>query len=171
VPGLAIAVAVVAVAPAAALGPATATLPVKGGVEIKPNRFLKETSHFGLDRVSIRPGGTLTIVNKTDEAHTFSLVKPSQVPRNARELGQCFEGGVCAKLEVAHGAVDPNTGEERDPTIPLVNVGKDGFNQPGDSVVFGPKKKAKVKVTAKKGQTLSFICAIHPWMSGKLDVE
>jgi plastocyanin len=171
VPGLAMGAAVVAVAPAAALGPATATLPVKDGAEFKANRYIKDKQRFGLDRVSIRPGGTLTIDNKTGEEHTFSLVKRSQVPGNLKEMGKCFEGGVCAKIGVSHGAINPDTGEEQEPTTPLVNVGKDGFNQPGDSVVFKPRSKTKVKVTARKGQTLSFICAIHPWMQGKLDVE
>jgi plastocyanin len=171
-PALGLAVAVAAVVPAtAAQAPSKATVKAVGKVEFKPNRYVKDGMRWNSDVTVIKSGGTLTIVNKTDQPHSFSLVKRSQLPRNMAQMEGCFGPGPCDELAVAHGAVDPETGEERDPTIPLVNVGKEGFDRPGDSVVFGPNSKTTVKITAKKGTKLYYLCAIHPWMQGKLDVK
>ena len=62
-----------------------------------------------------------------------------------------------------------------------MNAGKAGFNQPGDSIVLPPAggaaaakaqaSKSQLKITAPKGKTLYFICAIHPWMQGKVEVR
>jgi plastocyanin len=35
----------------------------------------------------------------------------------------------------------------------------------------GRDKTNTVKVTAKPGTTLYFLCAVHPWMQGKIVVE
>jgi plastocyanin len=174
VPALGLAVALAAVVPATAQNaPSKATLNVVGKPEFKANRYVKDSMRFGRDITVVKSGGTLTIVNKTDQPHSFSLVKKSQLARNMAAMEGCFSpNGACGKLMVAHGFIDPATGEEREePTTPLVHVGKEGFDQPGDSVVFRPKSKTKVKITAKKGAQLSFLCGFHPWMQGKLDVK
>jgi plastocyanin len=171
-PAIGLAIALVAVVPATAQNaPSKATLNVVGMAKFKANRYVMDDMRFGRDITVVKSGGTLTIVNKTDQPHSFSLVKKSQLARNMAQMEACFGRGPCDELAVAHGAVNPETGEEQDPTIPLVNVGKEGFDQPGDSVVFGPRSKTKVKITAKKGSQLYFLCAIHPWMQGKLDVK
>jgi plastocyanin len=171
-PALGLAITMAAVVPATAQNaPSKATLNVVGMAEFKANRYVKDGMRFGRDITVVKSGGTLTIVNKTDQPHSFSLVKKSQLARNMAQMEGCFGRGPCDELALTHGAVNPETGEEQDPTIPLVNVGKEGFDQPGDSVVFGPKSKTKVKITAEKGTQLYFLCAIHPWMQGKLDVK
>jgi hypothetical protein len=54
----------------------------------------------------------------------------------------------------------------------VVNVGKPGLNQPGDSILITAEDPViKARVTAQAGTTLRFICAIHPWMQGKLIVK
>jgi hypothetical protein len=163
------AIAAVAVAvPAFAGGPPTrVTQKIVGGPKFVPNRLIGDTMHFKKDRINIAKGGTLTVVDTTKAPHSLSLVKKSEVPRSARAVEACFEKGPCGKLAVAHGAVNPDTGEEQDPTTPLVNVGKAGFNQPGDSVLIPPGGKAKVKVTTSQG--LYYICALHPWMLGSIN--
>jgi plastocyanin len=169
--GLAAAVAVVAAAIAvpalAATPPASVTQQTVGGPKFVPNRLMADTVHFKLDRIAIKNGGTVTLVDKTKAPHTFSLVKRSQVPTSARAVDGCFEKGPCRQLAIDHGAVNPVTGEDQDPTEPLVNKGKAGFNQPGDSVLIPPGGKVKVKVTS--GQSLYYICAIHPWMNGAIN--
>ncbi len=171
VPALGLAVAVAAVAPAAALGPATATLTATGKTVFKPNRYIQDGVRYGRDVTAIRPGGRLTMADRTGQPHTFSVVRRGQVPGNLREMEACFgPNGICGKLAVDHGAVNPETGEEQDPTVPLVNVGAAGFNAPGDSLVLGPKRKRTLKVTAKAGKDLYLLCVIHPWMQAKLDV-
>jgi plastocyanin len=170
-PALGLLVAVAAVAPAvAAEAPSKATLKTVGGMVYEPNRLVGDDMRFNKDVITIKSGGTLSLVDKTGQPHTLSLVKKGQLPRTMKQMDGCFGAGPCDELAVAHGAVDEN-GEQQDPTTPLVNVGKAGFDRPGDSVVNGPKQKGTVKITAKKGTTLYYICAIHPWMQGKIVVK
>ncbi len=131
----------------------------------KPNRFIGDGMRFGRDVTVMKSRGTLTIRNKTKEPHTFSIVKKSQVPRTAKQAERCT---VCRALGMAHGV--PENGEGP-PTIPVVDKGATGLSSPAESVAFGPKQTLKVKITAKTGRTLSFLCAIHPWMQGKLAVR
>ena len=161
----ALALIVAAVIPAVAATPRNATLTVKGGTVFKPNRFIGDGMRFGRDVTVIKSRGTLTIKNRTREPHTFSIVRKSEVPRTARQAERCT---VCEVLGQAHG-VPPNG--EGGPTIPLVNRGAPGFNQRGDSVAFGPRQQVRAKITARSGRTLNFICALHPWMLGKVAVR
>jgi hypothetical protein len=170
VPALAVLAAAVLVVPAVAQNkPRKATLTAVGGVKFVPNRTIGDTMRFKGDTVSIRKGGTLTLVDKTKQPHSFSLVRKSQVPRKAAAVDACFEKGPCGKLAVDHGAINPDTGEEQDPTTPLVNAGRAGFNQPGDSVLIPPGGRAKVKITS--AGPLYYICAIHPWMLGAVNAK
>jgi hypothetical protein len=162
---VAIAVPAIAGAPKA---PSRATQATVGGVKFVPNRSIADTMHFKKDEIDVRKGGKIVIRDKTKQAHSFSLVTKKQVPKKAAQVDACFEKGPCGELAVKHGAVDPNTGEEQEPTTPLVNAGKAGFNQPGDSVLIPPGGKVTVDVTG--GKDMYYICAIHPWMLGKIDV-
>jgi plastocyanin len=169
---LVVAVAVLAAAvavPAFAAAPSKVTQTTLGGGKFVPNRYIQDGLHFKLDRVNIKKGGTLTLVDKSKAPHSFSLVKTSQVPQTLRGVDGCFEKGPCGKLAVEHGAVDPVTGEEKDPDTPLVNAGKAGFNQPGDSVLIPPGGKTKIKITS--AGPLYYICAIHPWMQGAINAK
>jgi plastocyanin len=168
VPALAALAVVLFVVPAVAgTSPAKVTQSIVGGTKFVPNRMIADTMHFKKDRLAVKKGGTITLVDKTKAPHSFSLVKRSEVPRKARAVDACFEKGPCGRLAVEHGAINPQTGEEQEPTVPLVNKGKDGFNQPGDSVYVPPGSRVKVKVTSAKA--LYYICAIHPWMNGAIN--
>jgi hypothetical protein len=170
IPALAVMVAAAVAVPALAQSdaPRKATLKAVGKVTFKPNTFVNDTTRFHLDTVTIRRGGTLTVVDRTRQPpHTFSIVRKNQVPRTLRRVEGCFEGP-CLDIFAAHGAIDPETGEEREPTETRVNAGKPGFNRPGDSVLIPPRGRAKLKITGSRD--LYYICAIHPWMSGKVDV-
>jgi plastocyanin len=148
--------------------PSQVTQKIINRTKFVPNRYIQEGLRFKLDRINIRKGGTVTLVDTSKEEHTFSLVKKSQVPGTIRQLEACFSPqGVCGKIGVRHGAINPDTGEEQEPTTPLVDVGKAGFNQPGDSVIVPGGKRVKVKVTS--AQALYYICAIHPWMQGAIN--
>ena len=169
--GIAAVAAIVAVAvavPAFAGGaPTRVTQKVVGGGKFVSNRSVSDTQHFRKDRLSVAKGGTVVLVDTTKQPHSFSLVTKRQVPTKLAQVDACFEKGPCGKLAVDHGAVNPDTGEEQDPTTPLVNKGKPGFNQPGDSVLIPPGGRTTVKVTS--GQALYYICAIHPWMNGAIN--
>ena len=152
---------------AAAEAPRKATLTAVGGTEFKVNRYVADTMRFNRDKVTIRSGGTLTIRNRTEAPHTFSLVKRSDLPRSFAQMEKCFEeNGACAEIAAGHGVTSP----ESEPTNPLVEAGAAGFDVAGDSAIF-MNDPLKLKITAAKGKNLSYICIIHPWMQGKVAVR
>jgi plastocyanin len=169
-PALAVMISAAVAVPAFAQNgaPRKATLKAIGKASFKANRYVKDGMRFDRDVVRIRKGGTLTLVDRTKAPHSFSLVKKSDLPRTMRQMEACFGPGPCDDLAIAHGAINPDTGEEQDPTTPLVNVGPDGFNEPGDSTLLPPGGSTKVKITGSGDKY--YLCAIHPWMLGKVDV-
>jgi hypothetical protein len=171
VPALAVVIAAALVVPALAQRPAPrqATLQAVGKVTFKANRFVRDGMRFNRDQVVLRRNGRLTLRDRTRQPHTLSVVRRNQLPRNLRQMENCFGSGPCDEIAVAHGAINPDTGEEQDPTTPLVNVGPAGFNQPGDSVLIPPRGRVNVEVTGRND--LYYLCAIHPWMLGKIDVR
>jgi hypothetical protein len=172
---LAVAAVVVVVAaavavPALAAAPRNVQLKAIGGAKMVPNRHVIDTMRFDRNVFSIQTGGKVTLIDRTKQPHTWSVVKRGQVPQNIRQMDACFGKGPCDDLAIAHGAINPETGEEQEPTTPLVNVGKEGFNRPGDSVLMPPGGRTSVRITAGAGSTLRFICAIHPWMQNEVKV-
>ncbi len=130
---------------------------------------------------TVKKGAKLTIQNDTSvEAigpHTFSLVKPSLLPRTEAEMMECGgsetapPAGVCLTVAKAH-EVDFQTFKV---AKPIVEAGKKGWNtsfgKTGDSWYTETQgEKHSRRVTAKAGTTLTFFCAIHPFMTGKIKV-
>jgi plastocyanin len=144
----------------------SATLVARSGTKVVINKYIADTSRFTPGTVTIKSGGTLTLKSVGGVPHTFSLVKASQLPRTAKAVNDCLPKGVCGELAKAHEA-DPSS--DAPPKKILVDTGATGFDQAGDSVFF--QGTTKVKITAKAGTTLRFLCAIHPWMQGKLVVR
>src|SRR5215213_2666877 len=93
--------AAVAVPAFAQTAPKTTTLKAVGKGTFKANRYVKDGVHFNRDIVTIRKGGTLTLVDTTRQPHTFSLVKKSQVPRTMRQVEGCFGKGPCDEIAIA----------------------------------------------------------------------
>jgi hypothetical protein len=144
-------------------------------LKVVPNRYVQDGLRWNKDVYTVKSGGTLTVVNDAaDEGpHTLTVVKKKDLPRTAKAVFNC---ALCNKLIKAHGA-DPNT--EAPPKFQYLENGV-GQNTPpkldraGDSGVTGPGKKGEhiaFKVTAKKGTQLYFMCIIHPWMQGKIQVQ
>jgi len=139
---------------------------IKGGTSMTPGESITDDQHFTPSDLEVKSGATVKLVNKakTEDPHTISLVKKSDLPKTA---SQAFN---CAACNAILGSHEPNdqTGE---PGKPVVDVGQPGYDQPGDSTFVPPKGKISFKVTAKKGSTLYYLCAIHPWMQGKIKVK
>jgi plastocyanin len=170
VTAIAVVVAAAVAVPAFAAAPKNVQLKAIGGAKMVPNRHVIDTMRFNRNVFQIQTGGKVTLIDRTEQPHSWSAVKRGQVPRNIRQMDACFGKGPCDDLAIAHGAINPDTGEEQEPTTPLVNVGKEGFNAPGDSVLIPPGGKSSVRITADAGSTLNFICAIHPWMQNQVKV-
>ena len=140
---------------------------MKGKFVVKRNKFFKDGVHFTPGKSSIRSGGSLTLRNRTEEPHTFSIVKASEVPGTPGKMLNCGSPGTVCDTIFTALAPDP----EGNPTKPVVDVGTAGIDQPGDTIVLNPKQTTKVNVSASKGTTLRYICAFHAWMQGQLRVR
>jgi plastocyanin len=160
--------AAVAATPAGTKTTTKPSIKMLSGFSFVPNRYTQDKTRFDQDVYSLKSGVTISIRNtSSDEPHTLSIVKKSQVPKTPRTLGGCFEGGVCGALAQAHQFPEG----EGPPAVPVVNKGADGLDTTGDSVFFNPNQRRSLKLTAKKGTTLNFICIIHPWMQAQIRVR
>jgi plastocyanin len=157
---------------AAGGAPSKAKVGIVGKESFQPNGSLTIGFHFAPGPVVIRSGGTITMTNNTADAHTLSIVKKAQVPRTLLQVQNCE---ACGEIAKSHGINLEGPPLHGPPPILLVNVGAAGFNQPGDSVIVGPKGRGHnsvtFKVTARAGTVLNFICAFHPWMEGRFIVK
>jgi hypothetical protein len=173
--GFALSATGVAVAAKTSAAPATTTIKVSQKLVMKPNRYIQDGLKWNKDVYHVRSGGTLHIVNTvaTEGPHTFSVVKKNQLPRTA---AQTFNCRICNKIAQELGANpnDPNS----QPQFQYAENGvgtntPPNVDRPGDTGLTGQGKRGEsidLKVTARKGTTLYFLCAIHPWMQAKVIV-
>lgn len=160
---------------AMAAGPAKTTIGTKASFKFKANRYIQEGLRWNKDSYEVGSGGTLHVVNSDGGSgpHTFTVLAKKDVPKTAKTLFSCK---ACAALAKAHGA-DPES--DAPPTFPFLENGvgqatAPDVDRPGDSGITGEGKKGEsidLKVTAKAGSTLYFICLIHPWMQSKVEVK
>lgn len=173
-----VSVAIGAAGAAGAAGSAPSRTTIKAVTSaptVKINRYIQDGLRWNKDVYTIKSGGTLHIVNDAaDEGpHTFTVVKKGDEPKNGRQVVSC---SICQKLGQAHGA-DPNS--DAPPKFQYLENGvgqttPPDVDRPGDSGVTGPGQKGEsidLKVTAKSGTVLRFICLIHPWMQAKVLVK
>lgn len=130
---------------------------------------------------TITEGDELEIVNDTNPRqigpHTFALVTKGSQPKTPRARKNCFTPKhICLAIAKWHGF---NKREEV--TINPAKAGPEGWStmgsvkKKGDSWFTGLKKGASFsqQVTSNETtepQTLYFMCAVHPWMQGKVTV-
>ena len=166
-----VAIAAVGMGVAAASGatkvPKVDHIGIKSGGKVKPGFFIQDGLRFTPYVSTVKSGGTVVIKGDkgayNEGPHTFALVKKSQLPKTVAQVNSCAQ---CGKIAQQLGA-DPNP---QAPPAKTFDDGGDGFNKPGD-VVFFEKNPAALKITAKKGTKLFFMCAIHPWMQAKVIVQ
>ena len=172
--GLALVAGATAVGLIASAGPASAQYNIGTGPRTIQIVMKGKEPMFKAPK-TISAGAKLTIVNKTAASkigpHTFSLVVKSRLPKNAKQVKACGNLKlVCGDIAKAHKFAPPETINK-----PTVDVGKKGwdksFGKTGDSW-FTPNKGTKQArvVSAKAGTTLYFMCAVHPFMQGKIKV-
>jgi hypothetical protein len=126
-------------------------------------------------------GEQLQVVNTTNAKqvgpHTFSLVTPESIPKTKKARQICFtKGHICKAIASWHGVKGNGP-----PTINPAEAGAEGWDTlgslttKGDSWFTGSKPGAsfvqRVSAGATAGPvTIYFMCAIHPWMHGKITV-
>jgi plastocyanin len=166
----------VATVPTAGAAAKKGKIRITGGPIFKPGVMIGDNVRFNRT-TTVKSGGTVKIVNKgAPEAgpHTVSLLKKTALPRTMAQAEPCFEGqGVCAPLFAAHEVPEDPEGM---PGVIQYNAGAAGFDTmgdkdtAGDSLFIAPGQGGSIKVTADKGSTLTYFCAVHPWMQGKITV-
>jgi hypothetical protein len=160
------------------LATAESTAPTEEGVatiEIKMEG--KKMGFFGPS--TVHEGETLRIVNDTKPSmvgpHTFSLVTKGSLPKTPKQRKTCFTPGhICMAIAEWHHFNPKNEKVSKED----VDAGPEGWStmgsvkKEGDSWFSGEKPGGETErtVTAKAGTTLYYICAVHPWMQGKIKV-
>jgi plastocyanin len=148
---------------------------VDKGVSFAPNKYIQDNMFFSPGTVTVASGGTVTFTYggmKSEEPHTLTIVKRSELPRTAAQVNNCR---ACQQYATPHLK---NPKAEPGPNNPIVHwtldKGQPGLDEPGDSIAIqepGPHKTITAKVTAPAGTMLYFLCAVHPWMQGKIVVH
>jgi hypothetical protein len=171
--------ALAALLPSLANGAETApTIPLTGKTDTVFIRDGKAGLRFVAPK-TVAFGDELKVVNQTNPKqvgpHTFSLVEPSLIPKTPKARQLCFtKSHICKAIATWHGAKGNGP-----PTVNPVQAGAPGWStegnltEKGDSWFTGEKPAASFEqlVTAEPGTTIHFMCAIHPWMHGSIEVQ
>lgn len=129
---------------------------------------------------SIVNGEDLAVVNQTDPRkfgpHTFSLVTKASLPKTAKARQLCFTPKhICRSIATWHG-VKGNGPVKVNPVIgPNGWSALGSLNEVGDSWFTGNKAGTSFVAptafdTSAGAQRIYFLCAIHPWMQGTINV-
>jgi hypothetical protein len=128
---------------------------------------------------TIASGAELEVLNTTNPKkvgpHTFSLVTKGSIPKTKNAINNCFTPKhICMSIAKWHG-----TNGKGPVTKNPATAGLDGWDtlgsvtKKGDSWFTGEKESGtsiEQPVTAAAGTTLYFMCAIHPFMHGSIEV-
>ncbi|MGB7587072.1 MAG: hypothetical protein WBM00_00010 [Solirubrobacterales bacterium] len=149
-----------------------------------PTVFIKgskdETLHFVAPK-TIVAGEELKVLNTTNAKevgpHTFSLVTKGSIPKTAKARQLCFTPHhICKAIASWHGVKGNGP-----PKINPAEAGLTGWDtlgsltKEGDSWFTGTKPAASIEqpvsISTAAGPTkIYFMCAIHPWMHGSIEV-
>lgn len=141
------------------------TVRIRGENEVKINQRIQSTLSFHDEKARVEQGETLTWVREetTGEPHTITLADADDLPGTFDEVFECGGPGT---------ACEPAGGHFTDPPTPVINAGAEGLDAVGDSLLMGPgEDMVAATVSAPAGTTLAYLCAIHPWMQGTIEVR
>lgn len=160
------------------VGPGVAAAATPTGVTQKVEIQLTKGKLKFVGPESVTVGDQLEIVNTTNPKqvgpHTFSLVTKGSQPKTPNARKNCFTPKhICLSVAMWHG-FNPKTEEiTKDPA----KAGPAGWSTLGSTSKKGDswftEKKGETfsqEVTAPAGTTLYYMCAVHPWMQGKVNV-
>ncbi len=127
---------------------------------------------------TVTQGDELEIVNETNPRqvgpHTFSLVTKGSLPKTGPARHNCFTPKhICFSIAKWHG-FNPKTEQI---SVNPAKAGPAGWSTMGNSSKKGdswftgekPRTSFSQQVSAEPG-TLYFMCAVHPWMQGRIQV-
>ncbi len=127
----------------------------------RPNVFFLSTFRFAPGRVRVHAGATITWDNRTDAPHTITVVRRQDLPRTIPQVLNCAP---CRAALAAHHF-------PAGPLQPVVPAGDPTLNAIGDSRFVGPHGRITTQIGARAGTELYYLCALHPWMQGEIEVR
>jgi hypothetical protein len=130
---------------------------------------------------TIVAGEELEVLNTTNPKqvgpHTFSLVTKASIPKTAKDRQLCFtKGHICKAIAAWHGVKGNGPVSKNPATAGLAGWDTLGnLSTKGDSWFTGEKPGTSisqpVSADVSAGPTqIYFICAIHSWMHGSINV-
>ena len=140
---------------------------------------------FKQGRIVVRQNDTVIWRNETVAPHSITIVNQVEVPQTLRETFAC---ALCEQLLFAH---TPNLGPQGPfpPFVAAIDELKVTAAAParldarGDSLVVAEQggvypdtlggmigDTVNAVIDAPVGSTLSYVCALHPWMQGTIEV-
>jgi hypothetical protein len=150
-----------------------------GVTKVKIEFVRKDRDLFFDAPATVAAGDELQIKNNTNPRavgpHTFSLVREEDLPQSNSDIKACEKkfAAICGAIAKWH-EVDLQTGQVGENPV---DVGKQGWDRKGslkrkgDSWFTAVKgEKFQREVTAEPGKELYFICAVHPFMQGEIEV-
>lgn len=144
------------------------TVRTEGDEQFVPNAKVMVTLRFTPGHIVVNSGDELTLQHsdRTQDPHTLSIVDADEVPGDIDSVFNCGSPGtICDEVFSLFGQ------EPAGPTF-MEGPGTDeGIDGRLDSLFVPAGGSISEKVTAEAGTTLSFICAIHAWMQGTIDVK
>jgi plastocyanin len=145
------------------------------GVTFVPNKYIQDNMYFAPGTVNVKSGASLTFKfgdTMAMEPHTVTIVNRRDLPKTSAQVENCKP---CEKYATPHLKNPKAPPDEHNPIVHWVlDKGEPGLDTVGDSIAIqqpGPHKSITVKVSAPAGTTLYFVCAVHPWMQGKIVVR
>ncbi len=141
------------------------TIKTRGRNGVRINEIIFSTLRFKPGEVTVKSGGRVTLMHadETQDPHTLTIVRRRELPTTVDEVFGCE---VCSIADGHFGGGGPP-----DPILEDDRNRERGLDGRGDSLLVFEDEHITRKVTAKPGRTLSYLCVIHPWMQGRINVR
>jgi plastocyanin len=121
--------------------------------------------------LTVHSGDTVTWHNTTGAPHTFTVVNKAALPSSLPQVFACLSiAPMTGKPNLCLATLQAHKRFTLRPVL-IINKGKTGLDTVGDSHVVLPQKDRTTPISAAAGSTLFYLCAIHPWMQGEIDVR
>jgi plastocyanin len=138
------------------------TVRTTGDEKFVPNAMIQATLRFTPGMIRVSSGDVVTWVHddQTPAPHTVTIVE--ELPATIEEVFGCGAPGEPCGDALAGHSVGPTF---------VLNAGAPGLDAPGDSLLFFDDGSISAPVSAPTGSRLLYLCAIHPWMQGEINVQ
>jgi plastocyanin len=147
-----------------------ATIKTFAPVKVVINKYVQEGDRFVPGTVRMSSGSELTFTfgDREEEPHTLTIVRKAELPKTVAQIENCR---ACQKYATPHLKNPKAPPDQNNPIVHwTLDKGQPGLDAVGDSLAIQPGRHKTIKeiVSAPAGTTLYFVCAVHPWMQGKI---